>query len=209
MKRITSMLLVILLCLTLAPTIALPAAEAASGDVAINSTNFPDANFRSYVSDNFDTNGDDVLSAAEIAAVTKMYAGSKSITTLKGVEYFTALTDLYCENNQLTALDVSANTALVSLGCNQNQLTTLDVSDTTLKMLFCESNRLTTLMLGTNLTYLRCNDNRLTALDVSKNTALTELFCYNNQLTALNVRNSTGMTHLRCYGNSIDVLDMT
>jgi hypothetical protein len=38
--------------------------------VAINETNFPDDTFRKYVSDEFDTDGDGVLSTDEIAAVT-------------------------------------------------------------------------------------------------------------------------------------------
>ena len=41
----------------------------------------------------------------------------------------TALTELFCEHNQLTALDVSHNTALRYLFCKNNQLTTLDVSN--------------------------------------------------------------------------------
>ena len=36
------------------------------GDVAINETNFPDDGFRDFVAD-FDSNGDEILSTAEIA----------------------------------------------------------------------------------------------------------------------------------------------
>ncbi|MBR0279499.1 MAG: putative Ig domain-containing protein, partial [Synergistaceae bacterium] len=39
----------------------------------------------------------------------------------------TALTNLYCSNNQLTALDLSKNTALTRLECQNNKITTLDV----------------------------------------------------------------------------------
>ena len=74
------------------------------------------------------------------------------IKTLAGIEYFaaleylsfpsqevsavdlsqnTALTKLYCWNNQLTALDMNQNTALTSLYCYNNQLTSLDVSQNT------------------------------------------------------------------------------
>ena len=55
----------------------------------------------------------------------------RNIRDLTGIEAFTALTELICYNNRLTALDVSANTALTTLsavlffGCNQ--LTALDV----------------------------------------------------------------------------------
>ncbi len=71
----------------------------------------------------------------------------------------TALTELHCDTNQLTLLDVSKNTALGELYCGWNELTTLDVSK------------------NTALTELDCRHNRLTSLDISKNTKLTKLFC--------------------------------
>ena len=40
----------------------------ALADVVVNETNFPDAVFRAYVSDNFDTDHNGSLSAAEIKA---------------------------------------------------------------------------------------------------------------------------------------------
>ncbi|MBQ6919894.1 MAG: leucine-rich repeat domain-containing protein, partial [Synergistaceae bacterium] len=140
-------------------------------DVAVNATNFPDDNFRSYVSSNFDTDSNGVLSDEEIANVTSIYVSGRGISSLQGVEHFTALTSLYCEENQLTALDVTNNTALTSLECSGNQLTALDVSN------------------NTALEWLSCSNNKLTALDVSKNTALATLECFSNQLTALDVTN--------------------
>ena len=99
--------------------------------IAIDATNFPDGNFRAYVSSNCDTDGDTYLSDDEIAAVKEIDISGKSIASLKGIEYFTALTWLNCDVNQLTALDVSKNTALTFLGCSSNQLTSLDVSKNT------------------------------------------------------------------------------
>jgi len=55
----------------------------------------------------------------------------------------TALTGLNCEDNRLTALDVSKNTALQWLVCDSNRLTALDVSkNTVLEGLYCYSNQL-------------------------------------------------------------------
>ena len=56
-----------------------------SAGVAIDNTNFPDANFRTIVK-NFDTNKDGNLSDTEIAAVEKIYCTKKGITNLKGIE---------------------------------------------------------------------------------------------------------------------------
>ena len=110
---------------------------------------------------------------------------SQTVTITGDVTYFD------CQNNQLTALDVSQNTALENLWCTDNQLTTLDVSK------------------NTALTGLYCYNNPLTALDVSKNTALTVLDCYNNQLTALDVSQNTALTWLSCTGNQIKGEEMT
>ncbi len=53
----------------------------------------------------------------------------------------TALTALYCQNNQLTSLNVSGCTALKYFNCHSNQLISLDVSkNTALKKLYCYGN---------------------------------------------------------------------
>lgn len=112
--------------------------------IAINATNFPDANFRSYVtSSGFDQNSDNHLSNAEIQLVTMINVNSKGISNLKGIGYFTALTDLVCSNNNLQSLDVSSNTALKKLDCSSNSLTSLDVSkNTALTELYCPDNQI-------------------------------------------------------------------
>ena len=64
-----------------------------------------------------------------------------NIRSLKGIEYFTALTELWCFDNQFTSLDVSKNTALKGLYCNSNQFTSLDVSkNSALEYLKCDPN---------------------------------------------------------------------
>ena len=182
-----------------------------SAGVAIDNTNFPDANFRTFVK-NFDTNKDDSLSDTEIAAVEEIDCYDKGISNLKGIEYFTALRSLNCGYNQLTALDVSKNTTLTKLYCKNNQLTVLDVSkNTALTYLRCNRNQLTSLDVSKNtaLTKLYCSTNQLTSLDVSKNTALTKLDCYNNQLTSLDVSKNTALTGLNCGYNQLTALDVS
>ena len=182
-----------------------------SAGVAIDDTNFPDANFRTVVK-KFDTNQDSSLSDTEIAAVKKINCSNKGITNLKGIEYFTSLNILLCTDNQLTALDVSENTALTELDCRFNKLTALDVSkNTALTILECNANRLTALDVSKNtaLTELDCSFNELTALDVTKNTALTALDCSINKLTALDVSKNTALTKLYCNENRLTALDVS
>ena len=153
--------------------------------VDVNEKNFPDAAFRNYVStlDANPTNG--YLDEGEIDFTERIEVSSMNITSLKGIEHFTALKYLKCDGNQLTDLDVSKNTALIELDCSNNELTAIDVST------------------NTALTILYCYDNQLTALDVSKNTALEYLDCSNNKLTALDMTNNTSLEQLACYGNKI------
>ena len=180
-------------------------------DIEINDTNFPNENFRTHVKQ-YDTDSDGFLSDKEIAAVTSIDVSTQTITDLKGIEHFTALTELSCYNNQLTELDVSKNTALTDLNCAYNQLTTLDVSNNTaLTLLYCGNNQLTTLDVSANtaLTRLDCWNNQLTTLDVSANTALTRLSCNSNQLTVLDVSANTALISLSCQFNQLSTLNVS
>ena len=102
-----------------------------SAGVAIDNTNFPDANFCSFVASSFDEDNDNYLSDEEINEVETINCANEGISDLTGISHFTALKLLNCYNNQLTSLDVSKNTALTKLYCYNNQLTSLDVSKNT------------------------------------------------------------------------------
>ena len=190
---------------------ALLTATTAWADVEINETNFPDAIFRNWVLSQ-EYGADGKLTEDEIAGVNSISVKSMRIQSLKGIEYFTALTELLCSNNWLRALDVSKNTALTSLDCHYNWLTALDVSqNTALTWLECSNTQLTALDVSNNtaLTSLECNRNQLTTLDVSQNTALTDLVCSDNQLTALNVSECTALGKLYCNNNQLTALDVS
>lgn len=124
--------------------LAIATTAGAQGGVAINATNFPDAFFRNFVSSkSIDTDRDGYLNPTEIAAVTTMFVNDQSITNLKGVEHFTALTKLNCSYNRLTSLDLSHNTELSTLYCYNNPLTSLDLSNNTaLGALHCYNNQI-------------------------------------------------------------------
>lgn len=173
---------------------------------------FEDANFKAFCIENFDTDGDGEISTAEAAVITTIECQSRSISSLSGIQYFTALTSLSCYSNQLTALDISKNTALTSLSCGHNQLTTLDVSkNTALRNLSCGNNQLTSLDASgcTALFELNCERGKLTALNVSGCTALSFLLCYSNQLASLDVNDCTTLTQLHCFSNQLTALDVS
>ena len=76
--------------------------------VEINETNFPDKNFRDFVSQNtIDTNGDGVLSQAELNAVTgEFYPIYQGIEDMTGIQYFTSLTEIACWGNNISGANM-------------------------------------------------------------------------------------------------------
>lgn len=207
-KRLLSILLLCCMVLTLLPTAAF-----AAGGVDINETNFPDATFRQYVKVEFDKDSDDILSAAEIAAADTIFVTGKPITSIEGIAYFTALTDLMCSNTKLTTLDTSHNTELVFLECNEvSTLTSLNVSQNTkLKVLRCNDNALADLNLTNNtaLESLECGGNEFTTLDLSKNTNLKYFGFFNGKLSSLDLTHNTNLEELYFCGNNFSTIDVS
>ena len=211
-------------------------ATTAQAQVRIDEENFPDAFFRKFVADAYDTDKNGMLSASEIEAVTKVELNNSAVEmvgNLKGIEHFTALTALMCGINELTELDLSRNTALQELRCYENQLTRLDLShntaltllecsnnqleeldlskNTALEQLYCENNKLTKLNLSQNaaLTILMCSDNQLEELDLSQTTALVTLYCENNKLTRLDLSQNNSLSVANCSSNSLTELKVS
>ena len=207
-KRLLSILLLCCMVLTLLPTAAF-----AAGDVNINETNFPDTNFRQYVKGEFDRDGNEVLSADEIAAADTIFVTGKPITSIEGIAYFTALTSLMCSNTKLTTLDTSYNTELVFLECNEvSTLTSLNVSQNTkLKDLLCNDNALADLNLTNNtaLEKLECGGNEFTTLDLSKNTNLKYFGFFNGKLSSLDLTHNTNLEELYFCGNNFSTIDVS
>ncbi|MVO08879.1 T9SS type A sorting domain-containing protein [Flavobacterium sp. TP390] len=195
-----------------------------SSYIRAQNVNIPDANFKNALLDHgvtitgegvskIDINDDGEIQVTEATA----YAGTinvvaKNISDLSGIEAFINVTELWCSQNQLTALNLTQNTALVKLSCFLNQLATLNLSQNTqLEFLGCSHNQLTNLDLSQNtvLNDLSCFSNQLTSLNITNNTLLTSLNCALNALTTLNINQNVNLTHLSCSDNQITNLDIT
>lgn len=174
--------------------------------------NIPNANFKAKLIElGKDTNADGQIQLAEALAVTSLGLSDASISDITGIEAFTNLQSLYCNNNQLTALNLQGLTNLQTLLCSNNQITTLNVQGlTNLQYLYCDYNQLPSLNLQglTNLYDLRCIYNQLTTLNVQGLTNLQYLYCYNNQLSTLNLQGLTNLYDLRCDSNQLTSLNV-
>ena len=113
-------------------------------------------------------------------------------------------------NDSINTLSVEILMSLDVSNENISDLTGIE-DFTSLLMLKCYSNPLTTLDVSNNiyLTDLRCQSNQLTSLDVSQNTALKTLFCFSNFLTTLDVSSNTALTHLYSHSNQFISLDVS
>ena len=167
----------------------IPMTAIADTTVAINEANFPDPVFREYISSNFDTVKDGVLSSSEIANATSIdLEGNDELTSLVGIKYFTGLEKLICydcDSENLKSLDVSGMTSLEILYCGFSSVTTLNVTGCT------------------SLRSLDCSCCNLTSLNVSSCTGLMELSCYENNISSLDLRGMSKLQYLDVSANPL------
>lgn len=166
----------------------------------------PDANFKAKllaadtsntiakdITGNFfkiDANDDGEIQESEALQVRYLDVTYSNIASLIGINSFTNINQLECNNNVLTSLDVSNLLNLSNLICDSNQIASLDISNSNnLTGLHIANNQLSTLPLSTSLIVLSCGLNFLTSLDISQCKNLQECFCNDNNLTYLNLKN--------------------
>ena len=118
---------------------------------------------------------------------TEIDCSNANLIDLNGIEIFTNLEDLYCDNNQLTSLP-DLPSKLKNLSCYNNKLTSLPEE------------------LPSNLKFLDCDDNKLTSLP-DLPSKLETLYCYNNKLTEL--PDLSNLKYLNCWNNNLPYTNLT
>jgi len=140
----------------------------------------------------------------DVQYIPSLSAAGMDITSLAGLEYFTALNTFDCQWNQLTELP-DLPLELTSLSCGYNQLTVLPELPPDLEMLNCYDNQLTSLpALPVGLVVLSCGGNLLTELPTLPS-GLESLGCGENLLTVLPAL-PLGLTNLNCIINQLTEL---
>ena len=187
--------------------------NAAAEGVPIDEAHFPDRNFRGYVQQHFDRDGNSFLSQQECEQAEAIDLSSySSVRSVEGIACFPKLRSLNCYNQNIDSLDLSGNPNLQYLNVYLCGLSSLDVSMLPkLQELRCENNNLTELNLlnNPNLQWLRCGGNALTALDTSANPLLYELICSNNPIHSLDLSKNTALTELHCFNTELVSLDVS
>ena len=91
-------------------------------------TYVPDDNFeQALINLGYDFILDDNVETSAIDTVTLLYISNLGISDLTGIASFTSLSDLFCQSNQLSFLNLSNNNQLFEVSCVANQLTYIDV----------------------------------------------------------------------------------
>lgn len=168
--------------------------------------------FKAYLVENFDTDGDGEISRDEAELITAIECEDLGLTSLEGVRNLTNLQTLHCSYNAIETLDVSGMTSLTELLCDHNLITDLNVSDcTSLSSIECNSNAIGELNLAdcrNTLTTITCNENKLARLDLTNFDKLFHLNCDDNQLTELLVDGCTALTSVDCASNQLTTIDL-
>ena len=232
--RLVSALLTLAMVCTFLPFSAL-AANTASTGIAFDSPDFalefPDEEFRRFLKECCDKNGDGKL---DVDIKNMTIPTSYAIKSLEGIRFFEDLEKLDCHGIGLTTLNVSMNFKLRELDCSGNQLKEyLPILSSGLKKLNCSNNKLTHMNLGIRsglnleevdcsnneirnivmdsvgeLVKFDCSNNDLMTLDVSQCFKLQELNCSGNQLMELDVGHQTQLTQLDCSNNKLTELNV-
>ena len=208
--RLVSALLTLAMVFTFLPF----SAFAANTEIDFNSPdfklNFPDEEFRRFLKECCDKNGDGKL---DVDIKNMTIPTSYAIKSLEGIRFFEDLEKLDCHGIGLTTLNVGKNFKLKELDCSQNQLKkSVDILSSGLKKLNCSNNKLTHMNLGIlyglNLEEVDCSNNEITNIVMDSVGELIKFDCSNNELTALDVSQYFKLEELNCSGNQLMELDV-
>lgn len=208
--RLVSALLTLAMVFTFLPFSAFAANTGIAFDSPDFKLNFPDEEFRRFLKECCDKNGDGKL---DVDIQNMTIPTSYAITSLEGIRFFEDLEKLDCHGIGLTTLNVSMNFKLKELDCSGNQLKDyLPILSSGLKKLNCSNNKLTHMNLGNrsglNLEEVDCSNNNITNIVMWNVGELVKFDCSNNDLMTLDVSQCFRLKELNCSGNQLMELDV-
>lgn len=153
---------------------------------------FPDDNFYNCI-----IKDDNVKSIEDLSSIKSINCGDESkpydtkITSTKGIEYLTELTEINLYQNNIKTIDLSKNTKLRKIQLGYNQLSEINLSS------------------NINLEELALSGNQLYSIDLSKNVKLTSLYLHRNNLYEINLQNNKNLVFLQIGENHIENIDVS
>lgn len=153
--------------------------------------NIPDANFRAWLVTNLPScmvgsPGSEQLetTCADIASTTFINVNNQNISSLEGIQHFTSLLNLNCDNNLLSSLP-TLPTSLTNLSCRNNFLSSLPSIHSGFQVITCSNNNLSSIpSLPAGFQELVCQGNNLSSLP-GLPSSMIELNCSSNSISSL------------------------
>gem|GEM_PF-1889222 len=169
------------------------------------------------IAQGIDTNGDDEIQISEAENVMILnlnYNGNDpaKITSLEGIEFFSNLTELNCQHQELTNLDLTSNLNIEVVIAPFNLLTNVDVHGLpNLRELALYVNNIDTVnwIGSTALERIELRGNNMTSVNISELTNLTSLAVGMNNLTEIDLTNNLLLEHVSVYDNNIATVDVS
>lgn len=185
----------------------------ASTESPINETTFPDNNFVNALKEIYPTyTKDNLLTPEEVSKITSLNLSMQGIRNLKGIEYFTNLTFLNLEFNNLVELDLRENVKLTTLEISNNPyLTSLQLPKDIVNVYMNFNTKLANFEISNyaNLKIIYAEDVRLNSVDISNLTQLVALNLANTGLKQINTNYNLQLEYLNVSSNQLTELDVS
>lgn len=183
-------------------------------EVQLDGVNFPDEDFRKFVTDSFDTNKDGILQSDEIREAKVLSTDYEVyFSSVKGIEHLKNLKKFSAPMAGFSEIDVSQNTKLQILDIGSNDdLSSIDVSNNKeLRILDISGSKITNIDVSNNpeLRWLFAFDCPIASVDVSNNIKLKRLDMARTKLTSIDVSNNLKLQALNIEETQVSTIDIS
>lgn len=192
----------------------------------------PDSNFeQALINLGHDNILDGQVDYDNIKSIRRLDISNKSISSLEGIKYFTALNELYAGQNTITEIDFNGLINLEYIIMNNNNINRVDLSAlrqmrkisfarnnleflniTNLKLVFInvEDNNLTEI-LGLEMTLMRdffVSNNNLSEIDLTAAVELYQFHITENDFTKIDLSNAVKVAHVYANNNHLTYINI-
>lgn len=202
----------------------------------IDKATFPDAALRNYLSENFDSDRNGILSPVEIDSIHTFNLNNVGVTDLTGIEHLWYLMYIHIENEKITTLDLSSKERLYQLEIRDTPVEILKLPEDTdespmtlqivgtrikeLDLTFCKNLDYLTIantplekfQLGdhSDMLQILIESTAVQTLDLSGCTGLKDIQIHNNKsLKSINAKGLSNLEVLSCTYNVLETLDIS
>ena len=164
-----------------------------------------DANLKAYLLGVADADKDGKITAAEAEKVTEVDFSGKKVSSILGLEWFTALKKINASNNEIAEFDATVFSKLVTLNVSNNKIKALDVSGTKCENIYASNNELGSFKFkGYDLVYVDLSHNKISgSIEFKYQSYLKYLNVSDNKIQALTCNGLYSLADLDISNNNI------